>query len=349
MTGRWFAAAAVAGCLCVAVSACGEAISQSNPPPGPTISVVTRPVARATATPSANLVRWRRPVEELFVHPLVLDPKLAFTSDSLGRGFQDYFITAREFGALLDQLWQNGWTLVDIHRAAAGTVAVPPGRKPLVLVEDDVNYYHYFDGRGLARRLVLTPDAGVRAQLADGSLSTRDVVPMVEEEVLEHPEFSAGGARGVLALTGYEGLLGEHDLSSPGARSRVHELARALRKAGWTFASHTYGHLDLSRNGRDTIQRDARRWRELARPLIGPVDILVYPYGARPDSAVTADLVRAGYPIQLDIDIVAKHERYAGATIMSRRHVDGFAFEVPARQRPFYDVATVRDPQRPRA
>jgi peptidoglycan/xylan/chitin deacetylase (PgdA/CDA1 family) len=170
---------------------------------------------------------------------------------------------------------------------------------------------------------------------------------MVDEAVRRHPEFSADGAKGLLALTGYEGLFGEQDLTAPAARQRVLALARALRSTGWTFASHTYGHLDLSRNGWGIMQRDTRRWRDLARPLIGPVDILVYPFGARPDRALTADLVRAGFPIQLDIDIRAKHEQYAGAIIMSRRHVDGFAFDVPSRQRPFYDVAVVRDSRRP--
>jgi hypothetical protein len=310
---------------------------------------VTTTLPQPVVQPTSELVPWRGPVEELFVHPLVLDPKLAFTSDSLGIGFQNYFVTAREFHALLDQLWANGWTLVDVHRAAAGTVRVPRGRKPLVLVEDDVNYYKYFDGRGLARRLMLDPEGRIRAELPGPIRSTEDVVTMVDRAVRTHLEFSADGAKGVLALTGYEGLFGEHDLAQPAARQRILALARALRVDGWTFASHTYGHLDLSRNGWGTVQRDARRWRDLARPLIGPVDILVYPYGARPDRAVTADLVRAGFPIQLDIDIVAKHERYAGAIIMSRRHVDGFAFEVPSRQSPFYNVATVREPRRPPA
>jgi hypothetical protein len=294
-----------------------------------------------------ELVQWQKPVEELFVHPLVLDPAAAFTDDTLGRGFQDYFVTAREFRAILDQLWQNGWTLVDIHRVADGTVTVPRGRKPLVLVEDDVNYYRYFDGRGLARRLVLGPDDRVLAELPDGTLSDEDVVPLVEAAVTAHPEFSAQGARGVLAVTGYEGLLGEHDPDRPAARARLTALANRLRDTGWTFASHTWGHLDLSRNSEATIMTDTARWKALAGSTLGPVDILVYPYGARPAPSVIADLAKAGYPIQLDIDIVARQEHIAGATVMSRRHVDGLAFDVPDRQRPFYDVAAVRDPRRP--
>ena len=37
-----------------------------------------------------------------------------------------------------------------------------------------------------------------------------------------------------------------------------------------------------------------------------------------------------------------------GAILMSRRHIDGYAFEAPSRQAPFFDVATVRDPLRPK-
>jgi hypothetical protein len=337
--------ATVAAALLVA--GCGVQAADRRPAVLPTIGAPATSAAPVVATPRRpDLVRWHGPVEELFVHPLVIDPALAFTDDTLGHGFQDYFVTAREFTVLLDQLQEHGWTLVDVHRAAAGTVTVPPGRKPLVLVEDDVNYYRYFDGRGLATRLVLD-DGRVRAQLPGGALTDDDVVPLVEAEVAAHPEFSADGAKGVLALTGYEGLLGEHDVELPAARTRLVALASELRRTGWTFASHTYGHLDLSRNPSATIMADDARWRDLTTGILGPVDILVYPYGARPPCATIDALAHAGFPIQLDIDIIARHDRVCGATIMSRRHVDGLAFDVPERQRPFYDVATVRDPRRP--
>lgn len=327
------------------VTACGARPQDRGPATVP----ATQPAAStapAALTRRPDLVRWHGPVEELFVHPLVLDPSLAFTDDRLGRGFQDYFVTAREFGALLDELWRNGWTLVDIHRVVDGTVRVPRGRTPLVLVEDDVNYYRYFDGRGLAAGLVLGADDRVHARLADGSLTDNDVVPMVEREISAHPEFSADGARGVLAVTGYEGLLGEHHPDLRAAHARLVALADRLRATGWTFASHTWGHLDLSRQPAATIMEDTARWRAEAG-VLGPVDILVYPYGAHPVPAMMQRLAGAGFPIQLDIDVVAHQEHIGAVTLMSRRHVDGFAFDVPDRQRPFYDVATVRDPRRP--
>lgn len=346
---RWGRAAAVAIAVLTTATlgGCGRPVAAApTPSTTPTPSLTAPSTPRVPPPRRPELVPWHEPVEELFVHPLVLDPALAFTEDSLGRGFQDYFVTDREFAALLDQLWRNGWTLVDIHRVADGTVSVPAGRKPLVLVEDDVNYYRYFEGRGLAAGLVLGQDDRVHARLDDGSLTDADVVPMVEAAVAAHPELSADGARGVLAVTGYEGLLGEHHPDAPAAHARLVALAARLRATGWTFASHTWGHLDLSRQPASTIMADTGRWRDSAGGL-GPVDILVYPYGARPAPEMMQQLAAAGFPIQLDIDVVARHEHVGAVTLMSRRHVDGLAFDVPGRQRPFYDVAEVRDPRRP--
>lgn len=333
----------VAGCDRGVVS---DHLRMSAPASGSVASGVTGAPSRGPVPPAIRWRAWHGPVEELFVHPLVIEPKLAFTADRLGIGFQDFFVTALEFRRILDQLWAKGWTLVDVHRAAQGTVRVPAGRRPLVLSEDDVNYYHYFDGRGLAQRLVL--DGGrVHAELPGGRLSEDDVVPLVEAEVARHPEFSADGAKGVLAVTAYEGLLGEHHPNFPGARKRLTVLAQWLTGHGWTIASHTWGHIDLSRSSPADIARDTAQWKALAGPFFGHTDVLIYPFGARPDEAARRQLVAAGYRIQLDIDVVARHVHTDGAIIMSRRHVDGFAFAAPGQQSPFNDVGTVRDPARP--
>lgn len=341
--------AAVLAVLLLPAAAPGHAarqVERTVPAALPVTAPVTVPGPTATASKAQPLVAWHGPVEELFVHPVVLHPVLAFRPDALGRGFADYFVTAGELRRVLEGLWRNGWTLVDVHRAAAGTVRVPPGRRPLVLSEDDANYYRYFAGRGLADRLVLQGDR-VLAE-ADGATTDLDVVPLVEEAVAAHPELSADGAKGVLALTGYEGLLGEHAVAAdPAARARVRALADRLRATGWTFASHTWGHLSLDRDGPATVARDTARWQALTAGLLGPVDVLVYPFGARPSPLVRRQLRDAGYRVQLDIDVRPLHEEVDGVTLMSRRHVDGLAFAVPSRLRPFFDVAAVRDPARP--
>lgn len=319
-------------------------VTAGIPPASPRIT----PSLAPTVPPAVRLVRWRGQVEQLFVHPLVLDPRPAFTADPLGRGFANYFVTATEFRRILDQLWRNGWTLVSPLAVARGRVFVPPGRKPLVLQEDDVNYYAYFNGRGLADRLVVNPadgaDTPVLAEYADGSgthLTDRDVVPLVDEEVARHPDFSAGGAKGLLALTGYEGLFGEHDVTDQPARTRIRALAAALRDDGWVFASHTFGHINLARDSLAVIQRDTDRWKSLTADLLGPVHVLVYPFGSRPTEAGRALLRDAGFTVQYDIDVRPLRWLDSGVVMMSRRHVDGFAFADPRAMAPFFDVSQV--------
>lgn len=335
----------------IASLATGVVLWRTRVPAHPVVSTVApvavlSPSPTPTAEPAPLLVPWSGPVEHLFFHPLVREPELAFTRDRLGKGFADYFVSVREFRAILDDLWRNGWTLVDCHRAAAGTVRVPPGRKPLVLSEDDVNYYDYFAGRGLASRLVLDPEGQVRAEFADG-LSTDDLVPLVDAEVAAHPEFSADGAKGVLGLTGYQGLFGEHDLTDPAALQRVQALASRLRETGWTLASHTFGHINLGRDSVRTVTRDTDRWAALTRDLLGPVDVLIYPFGSRPSAAGRRVLRDAGFVIQLDIDVRPARSLRDGVVIMSRRHIDGLAFDEPRRLVSLFDVRRVRDPVRP--
>jgi hypothetical protein len=339
--------------LILAVAAVVAGASWIAPEPAPGVHDVATAAAIVMPTvspsPTQQLVPWHGPVEHLFFHPLVIDPAKAFRDDALGRGFRDYFVTAGEFRRIMDSLWVKGFTLVDAHRALSGTVLVPAGRKPLVLSEDDVNYYRYFRGRGLAARLVVDESGQILAETGgrDPQTTDQDVVSLVDEFVQAHPDFSVGGAKGVLGLTGYEGLLGYHHLDRPAERRQVIALASALKADGWLLASHTYGHIDLTTDSLATIAYDTQRWKRLAEPLIGKTDLLIYPFGARPSAAGAELLRKAGFPIQFDIDVRPRRYHLGTATVMSRLHIDGFAFQAPDRMRPLFSVGTVIDPERP--
>ena len=343
--------ASVVGCSLshVARAPVTTTITTTTSVPLPSTSTTT---VVAAVTSAIHLVPWTGPVEHIFFHTLVIDPKLAFTADRLGQGFEDYFVTEGEFKAILTQLYANGWTLVDIHRAVNGTVMVPLGRKPLVLSEDDVNYYDYEHGRGLGWRLALDPAGDVKVEVHDSTgihLTDDDLVPLVDEFVAAHPDFSADGAKGVLALTGYEGLFGERieDTSSPGyagAVARATAIADRLKATGWTLASHSYGHLNLTTSSTARIQRDTDHWLTRDEPITGPTDVYIYPFGSRPSPATIAMLRARGFTILCDIDTSARILHEYGVSIMARRHIDGFAFAGQvANLAKFFDVATVED------
>lgn len=328
-------------------------VSQPAIPPATQAPVAAAAAAAETPTTTVPLVPWTGSVEHLFFHTLVIDPSLAFTRDRLGRGFNDYFVTVGEFRAILDQLDARGWTLVDIHRVVAGTVRVPAGRKPLVVSEDDVNYYDYEHGHGLGWKLVLDDTGAVKVEVHDASgvhVSDDDLVPIVDDFVARHPEFSADGAKGILAVTGYEGAFGERvgDLTAPdhdASVARATAVAARLRATGWTIASHSYGHIDLSKDSVATVQRDTAHWKDVIQPVLGPTDVYVYPFGARPRATAALNVLHDnGFAILCDIDVVPRLTVGGGVAIMSRRHIDGIAFAQQAPElAPFFDVSTVID------
>lgn len=130
--------------------------SEANPDPSPELE------SRA-----AELVAYNGIVEHIFFHPLITYPKLAFDSDSLSKGYNDWFTTVPEFKRILESLYKKGFILVHLEdvfeektvdgRKIIGkrTLMLPKGKKPLVISIDDLNYYSYMIDNGNVFKLVL--------------------------------------------------------------------------------------------------------------------------------------------------------------------------------------------------
>jgi hypothetical protein len=339
----------VLGVVVIAKAASPQRPPRIVAPAAPAVPTTTTTIPTTLTSMALPLVAWTGPVEHLFFHTLVIRPELAFTNDPTGRAFRDFFVTVGEFRSILGQLDANGWTLVDIHRAVAGTVRVPAGRKPLVLSEDDVNYYNYSRPRGQGWRLVLDGAGDVKVEIRDDRgvrVTDEDLVPIVDEFVAQHPEFSADGAKGVIGVTGYEGLLGErvNETASPdwaAAVARATAVATRLKATGWLFASHSYGHINFAKDPLPVTKRDTERWKAEAEPIIGATDVFIYPFGAAPpvSSDTTAMLRDHGFLVLCDIDVVARINRANGVVVMSRRHIDGLALRQQSSQlAPFFNT-----------
>ncbi len=281
---------------------------------------------------------WTGPIEHIFFHPLVVRPELAFTEDAQGQGFRDYFVTVHEFKRILPELYRNGYALVDIRSAARGRLRMPVGKKPLVISVDDLNYNEYMRRAGTGWRLVVAPDGRVAVELRtpDGGeprISRDDeIIPLLDDFVGRHPDFSVRGARGLIALTGYEGVFGERtNLTGHGSatrRQRARLVAAKLRASGWRFASHSWGHINTTTSSLERIRGDANRWRDQVEPIVGRTNVYILPFGARTSASATA-LLRDefGFRIFCDIDSHPVLLRAGGVVRMARRHIDGLAFE----------------------
>ena len=251
-------------------------------------------------------------VTHIFFHSLIMDTSKAFDGDSDSANYNSVMTTKDEFLKILEDMYQKGYVLVRIHdvayeapdengnvRFVKGSVMLPEGKKPFVMSQDDVCYYPYMDGDGFAKRVVIGEDGKPTCEMVmdDGTTSTGsyDLIPLLEDFIQEHPDFSYKGARAIIAFTGYEGILGYRTASSyqnspayEADREQAARVAQCLTDNGWELASHSWGHLHLGvADGpqagfaidEERFRTDTDKWEAEVESLIGPTDIILYPYG----------------------------------------------------------------------
>ena len=306
----------------------------------------------------------------IFFHSLIVDTDKAFDGDYDAPGYDLYMTTVSEFEAMLPKLQEAGFVLVDIHDlvefqdgvAVRKEILLPPGKKPLVLSVDDVNYYQYMADDGFASRLDLDENGQVKS-VVDGVLTDNgDVVPILGRYVAEHPEFSWRGAKGILALTGYEGAFGyritdleDYDEATGQAMlQKTQAVAQALRETGWQIACHSYTHNQYWNNRTITmeqIQYDIGRWKRDIAPYVGETDIFISPFGvsfAR-DDARMAFLREQGFSIYCHVDSTMPTKWDGSWFIQGRINLDGLTMKrYPERiSQYFFDPSEILDPARP--
>jgi hypothetical protein len=302
----------------------------------------------------AQLVDYHGPIEHIFFHPVIAFPELAFDQDALAKGYNDYFVTVNEFKRALNELYKNNYILIDVHllieKVNNSTISrrklkLPEGKKPLILSIDDMNYYDYMRESGNIYKLILD-DQG---KVASYSITPEGeeviaydnaIVPILDQFVKEHPDFSFQGTKGLIALTGYQGVLGyrTNELSSPHFENEKEQALKVidrLKETGWTFASHGYGHLDANKVDYERLVKDTERWKEEVESLIGATDIYVYPYGSRVEtgSRKFKYLVESGFKVLCSVGPKPYLKDFnSSAIMMDRRHIDGIALQTQQAQ-----------------
>jgi len=323
----------------------------------------------------------------LFTHEVIVWPELAFRAGPMRKNYDENMITVIEFERILQSLYNNGFILVDINsvwseftnsdgqqRMRRNTLMLPEGKKPLVFSFDDINFYDYMVGDGFMSRLIIGEDGNIWETGIDPDgneiiTQGKTIVTILDKFVKENPDFSLHGAKGTLALTGYEGILGyrtqtdRDDKSTDAANRRMLEIAlvrpvvQKLKETGWNFASHTYGHIRLDNSSFERVRADAERWMDEVGSLVGETKVLIYSFGSRLDGG---DQNRTGPAFQFHVDLGFRLFASVGfepftrikndvpAVIMDRMNVDGFTLRNRRdRFMRFYDAMEVFDKRRP--
>lgn len=325
---------------------------------------------------------WERPdqIPHLFFHSLIVDTDRAFDKDNSSAGYEDYMVTQKEFSAILSSLYAKDYVLVNPQDFAGlnkakkmeyRKIMLPKGKKPLVLSVDDLSYYEYMEGDGFASKLVLDEHGQVRNEYVDAEgkkhIGAYDVTTMVDDFIKEHPDFSYRDARGLVAMTGYNGEFGYRTSQSQYPDNKNLEqdqkqataIAKAMKETGWVFASHSWGHIQTGTVSMGRLQRDSKLWKEEVEPIVGSTDQFIYPFGS--DIAHTGAyagpryeyLKKQGFRYFYGVDGTTESWMQQGQDYQRqmRINVDGLQFAKEEKgDRPvlgaFFDVEKVIDPAR---
>ena len=313
---------------------------------------LTSPLVADTPYPTGE------PIEHIFFHPLVAYPELAFDGDGISRGMDDYMATVAEFSRMLEEMYKNNYILVDIEKVyervldeQSGKYIVrrtefllPSGKKPFILSLDDMNYYPYMIENGCVHKLVVGEGNRVATYTkhADGNESVdydNEVIPILDNFVAAHPDFSLNSAKGCIGLTGFEGVLGYRTQSGAADRQaeteRAKEVIKVLKETGWTFASHSYGHPDMAKISYERLKHDTDKWKAEVEPLTGRTKVLLYPYGAGvPHASPKMNYLQqhGGFYVFCGVGIHHYERIYSDAVIADRKNIDGLTLRNRRRE-----------------
>ena len=374
--------------------------ANTNAVSGGSETILAEAIAEITAIKATLEEADVTAVPHIFFHSLIVDPSLAFHNDKARA--EDYNIsmtTVDEFNLIIQQMYDRGYVLVSLHQMAqytegadgsgrmtAGKIMLPPGKKPIVLSIDDMSYYAYMMTDGFATKLVIGPDGNLTNEMEknDGTTvyGSYDVVPLLNDFIKKHPDFSYQGAKGAIALTGYDGVFGyrtdqdyylkEHLLYEQAEWLKKHPdfdyekdladakvIAQALRDDGWELASHSWGHRDMQKNSMEKFVTDMEKWIDRVESIIGDTDILIYPFGSDVEtetgSAYTMDnekyawLHDHGFHYFCTVNSTQPSVQIGDQYLRQGRiNADGYMmYHFPEKLMPYFDVDSVFDSKRP--
>ncbi len=345
-------------------------------------------------------------VTHIFYHTLVVDPERAFNpNDYQGRGNYEWMTTISEFNKITQEMYDRGYVLVSIHDLyryetdengnqimVENDIYLPEGKKAFVLSLDDLSYYHSYDNYGYAAKLIIDENGDVINEYIDAEGNVHyglyDCVPLLDKFIEEHPDASYRGAKGTIALTGYNGILGYRtdetytfdnlenpdidknkrewlkahpDFNLEEERAAAKEVADAMKANGWTFASHTWGHLNVGNKSLSTLKTDNEKWQKNVAPIVGETNVIVFAHGTDLDDWGDYDLsnekvqyfMSEGFDVFCNVDSNELRTHFGGTYLrQGRRNLDGirFWYNLTGQQNnlsDLFDVEEIVDPARP--
>ena len=264
--------------------------------------------------PSHELYNYDGEIFSLSFNTLMAFPEKALgDNNNLSASFDESKITTTEFKNILYELYKNNYVLISINQIIDSKtleqipLKLPKNKKPILLVFDNVSYKSNYQNLGEIDKIIIDRNNNLATYTTKKSIQDRvaydnEFILILENFIKQFPDFSFNGAKGIIFLTGENGILGYNtnhkNASSKYESKRVSEVIKKLKSLGWQFGCNNYSYkLDSSLSDME-FAKDLSLWNAEVSPLIGTTNLYAYPYGENDENSSKQELlITSGFKI----------------------------------------------------
>ena len=264
--------------------------------------------------PSHELYNYDGEIFSLSFKTIIAFPEKALgDNNNLSASFDESKITTTEFKNILYELYKNNYVLISTNQIIDSKtleqipLKLPKNKKPILLVFDNVSYKSNYQNLGEIDKIIIDRNNNLATYTTKKSIQDRvaydnEFILILENFIKQFPDFSFNGAKGIIFLTGENGILGYNtnhkNASSKYESKRVSEVIKKLKSLGWQFGCNNYSYkLDSSLSDME-FAKDLSLWNAEVSPLIGTTNLYAYPYGENDENSSKQELlITSGFKI----------------------------------------------------
>lgn len=280
-------------------------------------------------------------IEHLTFNTLMAFPEKALNKDNnFSAHYDETKITKNEFYNILCELYKNNYILIsikdiiDIKSNKKNSLFLPLNKKPIILSFNNVTYKSNYQNLGEIDKIIIDRNNNIASYTTKQSIQDRvqynnEFILILENFIKEHPDFSHNNAKGLIFVSGENGILGyntnHNNASSKYEAKRVSEVIHKLKNLGWEFGCNNYTYSNENLKSEIEFAKDISLWNREIRPIIGESNLYASPLGIEIDSNTKKELLIAnGYNIFF-IDNISKTylNNYGNLFYMSRTPING--------------------------
>ncbi len=300
------------------------------------------------------------------IHILSFNTLMAFPEkalnpkNKLSAKFDEEKITPKEFEKILQFLYLKNYCLINLLDVInLDNLSINPkptnfplDKIPLVLTFDNVSYKSNYQNHGEVDKIIIDRKGDFATYTTKKSIQDRiqydnEFLVILEEFVDKHPDFSFNGAKGLICLSGENGILG-YNTNTKSANSkyeieRATEVVTLLKRRGWSFGSNNYKYIIDSNKSEIEFKKELLLWQSEVASIVGETTIYSCPKGYL-DKAKLIELSNSNYSIILYNNFTDKPTTSGNQILLPSKKINGQSLRQNSTElEQYFDCKSVYD------